>query len=41
MGHMNVVENLKPRAERIGCSKHEEYNSDCFGCFVINGGGTD
>lgn len=45
MGHMNVVENLRPTAERIGCgerfSGHTEYHADCFACWIRNGGGND
>lgn len=41
MGHMNVCENLKPIAERVGCAKHETYDANCFGCFIANGGGND
>lgn len=48
MGHMNVVENLRPLPERVGCAvvwpdfgKHETYTPGCFECFIANGGGND
>ena len=45
MGHMNVTENLRPLAERVGCGSwgvgHDTYQGDCFACWIKNGGGND
>lgn len=41
MGHQNTCENLRPRDEWVGCSEHDEYNDNCFGCWIRNGGGDD
>lgn len=53
MGHMNVVKDMPPVAERRGCKgvwptraekgavEHETYDNDCAYCFVATGGKMD
>jgi len=40
-GNSIETSQLIPPAYRNGCGKHAEYNSDCFGCYVTNGGWDD
>lgn len=32
---------MPPISERVGCSEHDTYNDNCFGCYLRNGGGDD